>query len=285
MAKTIGPSDTDAGARKPRPVKPRAVKPAQPKAAQPAPRKPKAVPQKPVKPAQPAPQKPKAVEPAQPKAVPPKAVPPKAVASTPVARKDIPPKAVPAKPAAAKAAAPRAAKPTAAQPGPVTPRKARSQPSKAKAQGKARAPAAAPPAAAARPSRKEQLPQDDPLIGRTIGRCRIEELVGVGKTAKVYRAHYEALDDDVAIKILRKDIARNPVLVDRFQSEARAIAKVDNENVLKIYDVSKEDGLYYMVVEFLDGEEVFEVIRREGQVEPCVCSAGRASTERPIDGE
>jgi serine/threonine protein kinase len=257
MAKPLGPSDTDAGARKTPPPAPLSRKArrggAGRKRIAPKAVLPKAVPPKAAKPVAP-----KAVPPT---AVPPKAVPPKAVSPQP----PVPPKATP--PAAP--AQPRAAKPGAAKP--VAP-KAATPPAARKAASPKAAKAAAPAAPDApktmEPARKETAPANDPLIGRTLGRCRIEELVGVGKTALVYRAHYEALDDTVAVKILRSEIARNPILVERFQSEARAIARVDNENVLKIYDVGKEHGLYYMVVEFLDGEEVFEVIQREGQVEP-----------------
>jgi serine/threonine-protein kinase len=133
-------------------------------------------------------------------------------------------------------------------------------------------PKAVKPADAAQPEgRKPAATADaqarDALIGRTLGRCRIEELIGVGRTARVYRAHYEAFDDVVAIKVLRSDVAKNPTLRRRFETEARSIAKVDNENVLKIYDVGKEHGLHFMVVELLEGEEILDLINREGQVE------------------
>ncbi|MDF1702059.1 MAG: NAD-dependent epimerase/dehydratase family protein, partial [Planctomycetota bacterium] len=142
--------------------------------------------------------------------------------------KPVPAKPVPVKPAAAQPAKPVPAKPTPAKP----------------------APAAGSPGAA-----RGGAPVKDSLIGQMVGRCRIEELIGLGRTARVYRATYEALDQVVAIKILRTEIAENPILVERFMAEAKAIAKVDNENVLKIYDVGMtEGGLYYMVVELLEGD-------------------------------
>jgi len=156
--------------------------------------------------------------------------------------KPVPAKPVPVKPAAAQPAKPVPAKPTPAKP----------------------APAAGSPGAA-----RGGAPVKDSLIGQMVGRCRIEELIGLGRTARVYRATYEALDQVVAIKILRTEIAENPILVERFMAEAKAIAKVDNENVLKIYDVGMtEGGLYYMVVELLEGEEILDLIQREGSVEP-----------------
>ncbi len=223
-----GSSDPDAGKpRKPKPVKPRVV------------------PQKPVvpKPVVPKAVVPKAVKPAKPQAVPPK---------KPMAPKAVPPKA--AAPQGGKPAKPARRAPAKA----VAPKTPRAKPAEA----------AAPPTARPGSEALQREAAGDPLIGKTIGRCRIQALVGVGRTARVYAAHYEALDDTVAIKILRRDVAENPVLVERFQSEARAIAKVDNENVLKIYDVgTSDDGFQYMVVELLEGEEIFELLQREERVE------------------
>ncbi len=114
---------------------------------------------------------------------------------------------------------------------------------------------------------RETRRTSDPLLGSTIGRCRIEKLVGVGKTARVYQARHEALEDRVAVKVLRRRIAEHESLVSRFQAEARVIATLDNENVLKIYDLGTEAGRHYMVVELLEGEEILALIQREGQIE------------------
>ncbi|MDJ0973141.1 MAG: serine/threonine-protein kinase [Planctomycetota bacterium] len=112
------------------------------------------------------------------------------------------------------------------------------------------------------------VPAADPYVGRTIGRCRIEERIGRGKTAFVYRAHYEALDEKVAIKILTPHAAAMPELVERFISEARTIAQLDNENVVKIYDVGSEGDDHFMVMELLDGFSVLDLIQREDQIAP-----------------
>lgn len=156
----------------------------------------------------------------------------------------------------------RPAKPQAAKP-------AKRKPVKPKAvKPKAVKPAAPQPAPKGPQPARGGAPVEDQLIGQTVGRCRIEALIGLGKTARVYRANYEALDQVVALKVLREEIAENPILVERFHSEAKALAKVDNENVLKIYDVGTTDGgLHYMVVELLEGEEILDLIQREESVE------------------
>lgn len=107
----------------------------------------------------------------------------------------------------------------------------------------------------------------DPWIGKVIARCKVLEQVGLGRTAVVYRAHHEALHQDVAIKVLLPEAAANAELVDRFRREGRWIAQIDNENVLKIQDVGVEEGRPFMVVELLEGEEIYDLVQREGALD------------------
>jgi len=109
-----------------------------------------------------------------------------------------------------------------------------------------------------------EAPRQDPLVGRVIGRCHIQEVIGQGRTARVYRARHEALHTTVAVKVLLPRSASNPQIVTKFETEARAIAKIDNENVLKIYDVGAEGKLHYLVMELLEGDEVLDILGREG---------------------
>ena len=140
--------------------------------------------------------------------------------------------------------------------------------------GAARPPAAGargtPPPAGARPpaaAAASAAERKDPLLGKVVGRCRLEALIGQGRTARVYRAKHEALGTTVAIKILLPRTAANPELVEKFQEEARAIAKIDNENVLKIYDVGTEGKFHFLVMELLDGEEVLDILNREERLD------------------
>lgn len=135
-------------------------------------------------------------------------------------------------------------------------------------------PAAAKPAAkhAARhappPAKPPEPAARDPLIGATLGRCRIEERIGVGRTATVYRAHHTALDTTVAVKVLLPAAKAVPEVVEKFATEARAIARIDNENVLKIFDVGQEGEQHFIVMELLDGDSILDVVAREGRLEP-----------------
>ncbi len=181
-----------------------------------------------------APSKPSAAKPAD---AAPADAPPEAAAATPA----------PAKPAAAK---PAAAKPAAAKPAPAKPATAKTTPK------------------LTHEKVRDAQATSDPLIGQTVGRCKILERIGAGRTAIVYRAHYEALDDNVAVKILTKEARALDELVERFETEARVIAKLDNENIVKIYDVGSDGDNHFIVMELLDGEEAIEIISRDEKVDP-----------------
>ena len=97
----------------------------------------------------------------------------------------------------------------------------------------------------------------DPLIGRTLGKCKIEKLIGEGKTSVVYRAHYAPLKRTVAVKVLHDHMAKAPSVLRVFQREGRAVAALDHENILKIYDVGEDQGKYFLVLELLRGPNAY----------------------------
>ena len=96
-------------------------------------------------------------------------------------------------------------------------------------------------------------PSDDPLPDR-IGGHRILGLIGAGAMGRVYLAHDEQLDRQVAIKVMNRRRARDPGGRQRFLREGRAAAAVEHPHVLAIHAVGEEDGLPYIVMQLLDGE-------------------------------
>jgi serine/threonine-protein kinase len=104
----------------------------------------------------------------------------------------------------------------------------------------------------------------DPLIGRIVaGRYLVEELIGTGGMGTVYRAHHQFIDRDVALKFLEPSLTRNERLRKRFLGEARAANQINHEHIIDINDFGEtEDGLVYMVMEYLDGEPLDEEIER-----------------------
>jgi tetratricopeptide (TPR) repeat protein len=102
------------------------------------------------------------------------------------------------------------------------------------------------------------------LIGRTLGHYRIVEKIGAGGMGEVFRAHDERLDRDVAIKVLPAEVAQTRDRLDRFEREARAVAKLDHPNILAIHDFGTDQGVTYAVTELLDGQNLRQSIPASG---------------------
>lgn len=102
---------------------------------------------------------------------------------------------------------------------------------------------------------EEQLDgQDtDDLIGVTLGHCVIEELIGQGGMARVYRAYQSNLDRRVAIKVLPPYYAADPNFVERFQIESRAMARLTHPNIIIVHDAGREQGHLFITMEYVSG--------------------------------
>ncbi|HEX8996384.1 MAG TPA: serine/threonine-protein kinase [Ktedonobacterales bacterium] len=93
----------------------------------------------------------------------------------------------------------------------------------------------------------------DDLVGKHLGGCTITELLGQGGMARVYRAHQTHLDRDVAIKVLPPYYASDQSFVDRFQLEARALARLSHPHIVIVHDAGQEHGLLYIIMEYVAG--------------------------------
>lgn len=100
------------------------------------------------------------------------------------------------------------------------------------------------------------------------GRYRIQRRLGKGGMARVYLAEDESLDRQVAIKILEDRHSDDPHFVERFQREARAAARLNHPNLVQIYDRAQVDGTSYIVMEYVEGETLKDLIRREAPLDP-----------------
>ena len=94
---------------------------------------------------------------------------------------------------------------------------------------------------------------NDDLIGVTLGHCAIEEMLGQGGMARVYRGRQENLDRTVAIKVLPPYYAADPAFVERFKLEARAMARLSHPNIVTVHDAGEENGRLYIVMEYVGG--------------------------------
>ncbi len=97
-------------------------------------------------------------------------------------------------------------------------------------------------------------------------RYRLLEIVGSGGMAVVYKGVDTLLERHVAIKMLREGFASDPAFLARFQREAQAAAKLDHPNVVTVYDVGQDDGRHYIVMEYVDGQDLKTMIRQKGRL-------------------
>jgi serine/threonine-protein kinase len=100
-------------------------------------------------------------------------------------------------------------------------------------------------------------------------RYRLQRLLGSGASGSVWAARNELIDRDVALKIMRPDVAEDAVALQRFFNEAKASGRVRSPSIVEILDLGQaEDGSPFLVFELLEGEGLDEKLRREGTVAP-----------------
>ncbi|MEM0529883.1 Stk1 family PASTA domain-containing Ser/Thr kinase [Zongyangia sp. HA2173] len=108
------------------------------------------------------------------------------------------------------------------------------------------------------------MDRNDKYIGKKLdGRYEIQELIGVGGMANVYKAHDRAANRTVAVKILRDEYLSNEELLRRFKNESKAIAVLSHPNIVKVYDVIFADKVYAIVMEYIDGITLKEYIEQQ----------------------
>src|SRR3954470_9936767 len=102
----------------------------------------------------------------------------------------------------------------------------------------------------------------DPRVGMTLaGRYVIEEVLGEGGMATVYRAQHKLVDRPCAVKMMNPGLSRDPVVRERFRREAKAAQRLAHPNIIEIFDQGEtEDGTAYIVMEFLPGQSLAQVI-------------------------
>ena len=102
------------------------------------------------------------------------------------------------------------------------------------------------------------------LTGRTLGDFQLLRRLGVGGMGQVYLARQLSLKRQVAIKLLRHDLAANATALKRFEAEAHAVAKLNHPNIVQVYALGETDGLRYMALEFVEGRNLRDHLARRG---------------------
>ena len=102
------------------------------------------------------------------------------------------------------------------------------------------------------------------MIKEIANRYQILSLIGQGGMADVYRAKDKILDRVVAIKVLRSKLSEDPMVLVRFQREASAASRLSHQNVVDIYDVGEYEGMHYIVMEYVRGRTLKQLIMQRG---------------------
>lgn len=108
------------------------------------------------------------------------------------------------------------------------------------------------------------------LAGRSsffLGKYKLIELLGRGGMGSVFVAQHTTMNRRVALKIISKELGRDPASLERFLVEARAIASLDHPNIVHAYNVDNEGDRYYMVMEFVEGSDLQRMVEAEGPLE------------------
>ena len=98
--------------------------------------------------------------------------------------------------------------------------------------------------------------------GTKLGPYEIQSPVGAGGMGEVYRARDTRLERTVAVKILPSRLAENPEAQQRFEREARAISSLNHPNICTLHDVGQQDGMHFLVMEYLEGETLADRLRK-----------------------
>jgi eukaryotic-like serine/threonine-protein kinase len=103
------------------------------------------------------------------------------------------------------------------------------------------------------------------VVGEVVAdRYELEELVGTGGMSSVFKARDRLLERPVALKILHEHYLSDPEYVERFRREARAVAQLAHPNIVTVIDRGEQDGRQFIVFEYVDGENLKQVVSREG---------------------
>lgn len=105
------------------------------------------------------------------------------------------------------------------------------------------------------------------FVGKVLGRCYLESLLGEGAMASVYKGHHQTLGIPVAVKVLRADSSlhrssQDATFRDRFRREAQLAARVGHDGIVRVLDFGEDLGVLYLVMEYVPGQTLQEVLRR-----------------------
>ena len=121
-------------------------------------------------------------------------------------------------------------------------------------------------------------------IGTVLGdRYEIVRLLGQGGMGAVYQAHDRELEREVALKVIRSDMAANPEILKRFKQELILARQITHKNVIRIFDLGQADGIKFITMEFIEGEDLQNMLRRKKKLEPAEAATIMAQVCRALE--
>jgi serine/threonine-protein kinase len=116
-----------------------------------------------------------------------------------------------------------------------------------------------------------------------IGNCRIVEEIGSGGMAVIYKAVQESLNRTVAVKALKTSVAQDSQFAIRFEREALSVSSLQHENIIHIYDFHKLGGAYFIVMEYVEGIDLYDLLDKCPMLPPDVAAIIAMQVARGLD--
>jgi hypothetical protein len=123
----------------------------------------------------------------------------------------------------------------------------------------------------------------DPLVGRTLRAYEIEELIGIGRWGKVYRAFQTTIGRMVAVRVLSPELAAQPGKTELFLEEARADASLMHPDLVTVYEAGQSDGIHFCAMEYVDGPPLARFLRKGEEVDEPHLLQAIAGVARALD--
>ena len=112
------------------------------------------------------------------------------------------------------------------------------------------------------------MPTPDPLLGSTIAGIRLDEKLGTGGMGSVYLGVQTGMARRVAVKILSEHLSSNAEYISRFRREAVTAGKLEHPNIVSVYDIGHEEGRYFIVMEYVEGQSLQRILDVVGALSP-----------------
>jgi serine/threonine-protein kinase len=116
-----------------------------------------------------------------------------------------------------------------------------------------------------------------------IGNCRVVEEIGSGGMAVIYKAVQESLNRTVAIKALKASVAQDSQFAIRFEREALSVSSLQHENIIHIYDFHKISGAFFIVMEYVEGIDLYDLLEKCPMLPPDVAAIIAMQVARGLD--